>query len=282
MHLHTRWIFVFALVCCFGLRAATTLHAAPTDLQAQPAATLNQHTFLPLMLKLGGPQGAGGGLNNGGFESGAAGWTVGSSHARNVIRTDLVPSVAPRTGSYAAWLGGLLSETTSIQQQVLVSAAAPHLAYWHWIGSNDYCGYDKATVRINGVIVDSYNLCYQTATGGWAKHAVNLSAYAGQSVTLQIRARTDSSFNSNLFIDDIGFQSAPAALAEAPAAEPSADDMPSTELKPSEPASVQAPAEALTDTLASSDDALVGGPKPDAPPSIQVPAVDALMDVGGK
>ena len=36
-------------------------------------------------------------------------------------------------------------------------------------------------------------------------HNVNLSAYAGQSVALQIRVVTDGSLNSNLFVDDASF-----------------------------------------------------------------------------
>jgi hypothetical protein len=40
-------------------------------------------------------------------------------------------------------------------------------------------------------------------------HVVNLSAYANQCVTVQIRVTTDSSLNSNLFIDDVAFQSTP-------------------------------------------------------------------------
>ena len=43
---------------------------------------------------------------------------------------------------------------------------------------------------------------------------MDLSSYAGQSVELQLRADTDSSYNSNLFIDDVGF----AAVSEANAA----------------------------------------------------------------
>jgi hypothetical protein len=43
-------------------------------------------------------------------------------------------------------------------------------------------------------------------------HSINLSAYAGQLVTLQIRVETDSSINSNLFIDDVSLQSSASAL----------------------------------------------------------------------
>jgi predicted carbohydrate-binding protein with CBM5 and CBM33 domain len=38
------------------------------------------------------------------------------------------------------------------------------------------------------------------------KHSVNLSAYAGQSVLLQIVVVTDGTFNSNYFVDDVSFQ----------------------------------------------------------------------------
>ena len=37
--------------------------------------------------------------------------------------------------------------------------------------------------------------------------SINLSAYAGQTVTLQIGAETDGSYSSSWFIDDVSFQS---------------------------------------------------------------------------
>ena len=52
--------------------------------------------------------------------------------------------------------------------------------------------------------VEVYDLC--SDTGGWVKRVVNLSSYAGQSVTIQIRAESDGSLISNLFIDHVAFQ----------------------------------------------------------------------------
>jgi len=49
------------------------------------------------------------------------------------------------------------------------------------------------------------------------KHSVNLAAYGGQTVTVQIRAETNGTGLSSLFVDDFSFQ-ASAALYEAPAA----------------------------------------------------------------
>ena len=143
---------------------------------------------------------------NGDFESGPTGWVEYSSNGWDLILPNSSLIVPPHGGSWAVWLGGDDDEISYIQQQVIVPPGSPYLAYWHWIASEDFCGYDFGKVIINSTTVDEYDLCSSTNTGGWAKHVVNLSAYAGQSVSLQIRAETDSSLNSNLFIDDVSFQ----------------------------------------------------------------------------
>jgi hypothetical protein len=115
-------------------------------------------------------------------------------------------------------LGGDYSDTSYVQQQVSISAGAPYLIYWHWIASSDTCGHDYGRVLVNGAQVDIYNLCSSSNTGGWVTHSVNLNAYAGQSVTLQIRAETDGTLNSNLVVDDVSLQaSAPASAKIRPA-----------------------------------------------------------------
>ena len=124
---------------------------------------------------------------------------------RIVINSGFPGSVTPHGGSWAAWLGGGNSDISYIQQQVTISGATPYLTYYHWIASADSCGFDFAFVLINGVAVDAYNLCSSQNTGGWVTHNVNLSAYAGQSVTLQIRVETNIVNNSNLFVDDVSF-----------------------------------------------------------------------------
>ena len=147
---------------------------------------------------------------NGNFESGNTGWTVSSTFNRTVIRTSFAPNTAtPHAGAWGAWLGGLNSESTSLQQQIAIRPGTSYLAYWHWIGSADVCGYDYAYVKVNGVTAHAYTLCSSTATGGWVKKVVNLSAYAGQTVTVRIQVSNDSSLNSNLFLDDVTFQATP-------------------------------------------------------------------------
>jgi hypothetical protein len=159
--------------------------------------------YLPLLVK---SSAASGGITNGDFESGEAGWTEYSLNGWDLILPTDDLTVTPHSGSWVVWLGGDYNEDAYIEQQVTVSASSPYLAFWHWIASEDYCGYDFGGVRINNTTVSQFDLCSSTNTEGWVKRTVNLSAYSGQTVSLQIRVATDSSYNSNLFIDDVSFQ----------------------------------------------------------------------------
>ena len=106
------------------------------------------------------------------------------------------------------WLGGVYDEVSYIQQQMRVPANKPYLAYWHWIASGEIggLGLDTALVLVNDKAIVQYELCEDANTGGWSQYVVDLRAYAGQSISLQIRAVTNGTLNSNLFVDDISFQ----------------------------------------------------------------------------
>lgn len=154
-------------------------------------------------------------LVNAGFESGPTGWTEFSGQGWDLIlsSSNFPPGVAPHGGSWAAWLGGSDDEISFVQQAVTIPTATPYLAYWHWIASEDVCGYDFGMVVVNGIqVVNLYDLCQSANTGGWVKHVVNLNAYKGQTVLVQIRVETDASVNSNLFVDDVFFQASAAAV----------------------------------------------------------------------
>jgi hypothetical protein len=170
-------------------------------------------TYLPIVLKNSSGGGDGGGIVNGDFENGPTGWVEYSTHGWDLIVTSFPGSITPRSGSWAVWLGGDYNDISYIQQQVTVPAGSPYLAYWHWIASEDVCGWDYGGVIVNDTTVeDVYDLCISTNTGGWVKHVVNLSAYTGQSVSLQIWAETDGSLNSNLVVDDVAFQASASSI----------------------------------------------------------------------
>jgi hypothetical protein len=147
------------------------------------------------------------GINNGDFENGRDGsWTDYASNGWYVIEDNL--PVAAHSGSWAAWLGAEHDHISYISQSVTVPSENPTLHYWLWINSDDVCGYDYGWVKINGSSVQTINLCLDDNTGGWAARSVDLSAYAGQPVTLEIRVETDSSLLSHLLIDDVTFTEA--------------------------------------------------------------------------
>lgn len=146
-------------------------------------------------------------IPNSNFESGASSWTIYSFNSRAIITNTFTSGVTAHNGAYAAWLGNLDDETSYIQQQVNVSSACPYLTFYYLIKSNDLCGFDFGYVRINGTNELSLDLCSDNESSGWVKKTIDLSGYAGESVSLQIRVETDSAIDSSLFIDNIFFQS---------------------------------------------------------------------------
>lgn len=149
-------------------------------------------------------------LANPGFESGRVNWAESSSHGYALICSGAScgGTATARTGSFVAWLGGTNSEASQIGQPVNLPAGQKvTLSFWRRTTSSDSCGYDYGYVRVlsNGVTttVKSYSLCKSTNTNGWVNAQVDLSAYAGRTVTLIFRAATDVSLSSSLFVDDV-------------------------------------------------------------------------------
>jgi hypothetical protein len=170
--------------------------------------------FLPLVLKS-----CSGAIPNGDFEQGRTQWIESSLYPpadvplivdRNYF-DDFSPGITPRGGNWAGWLCGMENEISSIKQQITVPATCPKLTYWHWIDSDAPCGvhFGKIFLTQGNVAqgVDTYDLCSAKNTAGWVKHDVDLSAFAGKSVVLEIRAECLSNDYSSLFIDDVSFQS---------------------------------------------------------------------------
>jgi hypothetical protein len=157
-------------------------------------------------------------LVNPGFEQGpGVGWQEYSSNGWDLIlNSDFPGSIAPHGGQWLAWLGGDDDEISYVRQSVTIPANASTLRFWMWIASEDDCGYDFGGVLVNNTTVDQFNLCNTADTNGWVQRSVDLGAYAGQNVALQIRVETDLSFNSNLFIDDVALSAAARAYPVVP------------------------------------------------------------------
>lgn len=187
--------------------SSTPTSPAPTTPPPTTPAppSVNSNLYLPLVLRNAQ---RGFLLPNGDFEQGHVIWQEYSKNGYAILYNILetVNAAPPYQGVWAAWLGGAPDEISYIQQTVFIPPETPYLSYWHWVDSEDECGYDFGGVLINSTVADVYSLCMDLDTSGWVQHTIDLRQYAGQTVNLQIRAETDSLFNSNLFIDQVIFQ----------------------------------------------------------------------------
>jgi len=149
---------------------------------------------------------------NPGFEEGATAWTQSSSNGYDLIVPAVDVPVSAHGGTWLAFLGGDNYEDSLLSQTITISASAPYLHFWYWIGSEDYCGYDFLHVAVNGIIVHTMDLCQDTNTGGWVQLVLNLSGYVGLSKTVQFIVETDESLTSGILLDDVSM-SASASMA---------------------------------------------------------------------
>jgi len=138
-------------------------------------------------------------LLNPGFESGSASWTATSGVIDNSA------SQPAHSGSYKAWLDGYGTTHTDTLSQAVAIPAGCHasLTYWLHIDTAETTttiAYDKLTVTMNGTTVASYsNLNKNT---GYAQRTVDVSAYAGTTVTLKFSGIEDSSLQTSFVVDD--------------------------------------------------------------------------------
>ncbi|MFC7546009.1 M28 family peptidase [Plantactinospora sp. GCM10030261] len=143
-------------------------------------------------------------ISNGGFESGSASWTASSG----VITTS---SQQPaHSGSYKAWLDGYgRSHTDTLSQSVTLPAGCTTytLAFWLHIDTAETTSsvaYDRLTVRLgSGTLATYSNL---NAAGGYQLRSLDVSGYAGQTVTLTFTGVEDASLQTSFVVDDVTLQ----------------------------------------------------------------------------
>jgi hypothetical protein len=138
-------------------------------------------------------------LGNPGFESGNTTWTASSG----VITTDA--DQAAHGGSYKAWLDGYgSSHTDTLSQSVTIPAGCKAtLSFWLHIDTAETTtssAYDKLTVTAGSTTLATYSNL--NAATGYVQKSFDLSALAGQTVTLKFNGVEDSSLQTSFVIDD--------------------------------------------------------------------------------
>jgi hypothetical protein len=149
-------------------------------------------------------------LRNGNFESQSAYWAEEGSPGTELITLD-----HPRTGSYSAYLGGVLSSDHRIRQQITLPAGqmvtlhfwslqetleqAPSLDDYLAVRLLDQNGLQLAEVAQYGVDPD-LPLAFEPFT-------VYLAPYAGKTVQLQFLVHNGQSDKTWYFVDDVSVTS---------------------------------------------------------------------------
>ena len=141
-------------------------------------------------------------VTNGGFENGAvtAPWT--SSPASGVVTT-----TGTHSGTWKALLGGQGTDTTeTLSQDVTIPAnCSATLTYWLRITTTENTHpFDFFRVQvIAGSTTTLQTFDDSVVMGSYAQQTVDLSAYAGQTVTLRFLSDEDGSLQTSFFLDDV-------------------------------------------------------------------------------
>jgi Zn-dependent metalloprotease len=145
---------------------------------------------------------------NPGFESGATSWTQTSG----VITNDATKAHA---GSWLGWLNGYgVTHTDSLSQSVVIpSAGSATGSFWLKVTSAETTtstAYDTLKLQVVSGTTTTTLATYSNLNKGtvYVQKTLNLSAYVGKTVTLQVVGAEDSSLATSFFVDDFSVTTA--------------------------------------------------------------------------
>jgi serine protease len=138
-------------------------------------------------------------LGNPGFESGSAPWTATSG----VIGA--FSGQSAHSGTRFAWLDGYgTTHTDTLSQSVTIPAGcAVTLTFWLHIDTAETTTttqFDKLTVQMGSTTVATFSNLNKAS--GYQLRTFDVSAFAGQTVTLKFTGTEDSSLQTSFVIDD--------------------------------------------------------------------------------
>ncbi|MEY9874569.1 hypothetical protein ABH931_004069 [Streptacidiphilus sp. MAP12-33] len=154
----------------------------------------------------GGCTGPGQKLGNPGFETGSATpWSMTSG----VLNSD-TSSEPAHSGSWDAWLDGYGSaHTDTLAQSVAVPAGcAANLSFWLHVDSDKTSTTASDTLKVqvlnaSGTVLSTLGTYSNlNAASGYAQYSFNLSAYAGQTVTVKFTGVEGSGAQTSFVVDD--------------------------------------------------------------------------------
>ncbi len=154
---------------------------------------------------------------NGDFEAGGSqsAWYEYSSHSFSLINPySAVLPLPPRSGMWAAWLGGETNEVSVLSQTVTLSEAlSVNLTYWYQVATNeahtDGISSDLMWIEIRNdpdadiVLARVLTITDEDHSAVWLANTADLSALAGQTVQLVLKSTNDAARSTSFFVDDV-------------------------------------------------------------------------------
>ncbi len=190
-----------------GISSAGTVSGTPTTAgtynvtaTATSGSGSGSTTFTFTIGGTGGGGCSGQKLGNPGFETGtAAPWSASSG----VV--DSSASQAAHAGSWKAWLNGYgTTHTDTLSQSVAIPAGcAATLSFYLHVDSAETTTstqYDKLTVKAGTTTLATYSNLNKAT--GYSLKSINVSSFAGQTVTISFTGTEDSSLQTSFVIDD--------------------------------------------------------------------------------
>jgi Zn-dependent metalloprotease len=177
----------------------STVTATVTDSATPTHATASQ-TFSWTVNPVGSCSSPGQKLVNPGFESGTTPWSATAGVLGNTS------GQTAHSGTQYAWLDGYgTTHTDTLSQSVALPAGCTSYSLTFWLHidtaeTTTTTQFDTLTVKVGSTTLASYsNLNHAT---GYSQKTFNLSAFAGQTVTLLFTGIEDSSAQTSFVVDD--------------------------------------------------------------------------------
>ena len=147
----------------------------------------------------GGGGGGGGGterVTDGGFENGITGWTASGSGA--------VTTAHFHSGTHSDAPCAAVSCTSTLTQHVVLPAgSSAALTFWTYVTTQESGTkvWDTLVAKVSGSTLATVSNA--SPHGSWFQTSVNLSSYAGQTITLSLVETNDSTLPTTFYLDDV-------------------------------------------------------------------------------
>jgi hypothetical protein len=156
-------------------------------------------------------------LGNGGFEAGLAPWlafTTGQDPLVYDASVSAEQGVTPYAGQRLGWLGGVASELNRLSQSVTLPAAASRVTFAGVlrIQSNephDEIDFFRARLVGSGQRISLFEYDNADASNEWFSFALpplDVLAYAGQTLTLELESDVGAGPGTNFFLDELSLR----------------------------------------------------------------------------